>query len=129
MANLFDPPPVFELPFSKGGDLYFEFEYMPVVVDVDNNPVLDSHGNFQYAVADYPPGTDAVLVVEADGADIEVDGVIDGSIATFWKDKAFVGPDVVSTGGLWRLVLTFSDGLDKAICNGKVKRYDVNIAT
>lgn len=123
-TSLFDPPPIFDLPFSKGSDLYFEFEYMPVVVDGDGNPILDVQGNYQYAVADYPVGSSAQLIVEAESGDLIVVGDIVGAIATFWEDKANVGPDNVKANQLWRVLVTYADGYDKVICNGVVKRWD-----
>jgi hypothetical protein len=122
MANLFDPPPIFGLPFSKGGDLYFGFLYKPLVTDVNGEPILDSGGKKQFAIADYPSGSSVQLVIETDTDPIVVDAVIEGPLATVWEDKAIA--DTVKKGKLWRAVITFSNDLDQVMCNGATLRSD-----
>jgi hypothetical protein len=122
MANLFEPPPIFTLPLSKGGDLYFGFIYKPLVVDEDGAPVLTGGGQRQYAVADYPDGATVALIIDNDDTTITVDADIAGPQATVWEDKAVA--DTVKGGKLWRVVLTFADGFDQVICNGKTVRKD-----
>lgn len=124
MARLFNPPNVFDLPLSKGGDLYVAFRYMPLVVDGDGQPVLDGQGRKQYAEADYPAGASLTLTIDAKG---DADPIItladiDGSLATVHEDAAVVA--TVGNGHLWRAVLTYADGLDQVLCNGVTKRYD-----
>jgi len=121
MTLLFDPPRTFQLPFSKGGDLYFKFVFKPLVVDEDGNPVLDGAGHRQYAVADYPPGSTVKLAIDTDEP-VVVDATIEGSVATFWGD--FLMADTVPKGKFWRAVITFEDGLDQVLCNGTTVRYD-----
>lgn len=124
MTTLFDPPRIFELPFSKGGDLHFSFRYMPLIVDGDGLPVLDADGKRQYAAANYPAGATVKLVIETDdpAAPIVVAASILGSMATVWADT--VVADAVASRKLWRVVITYADGLDQVLCNGKTSRYD-----
>ena len=121
MTTLFDPPRIFELPFSKGGDLYFVFKYKELVTDEDGEPVL-LNGKKQYEIADYPDGSSVVLIIENGDSLVEVDATIDGSEATFWEDKAVA--DTVLPKKFWRAVITYSDGLDKVLCNGLTIRSD-----
>lgn len=124
MTTLFDPPQVFELPFSKGGDLHFTFRHMLLVVDGDGAPVLDEAGGRQYVEANYPNGATVQLFIETDdpAAPIVADATIAGPFATVWEDKAVA--DAVLPRKLWRAVITYADGLDKVMCNGKTARHD-----
>lgn len=122
MATLFDPPRIFELPVSKGGDLYFAFRYKPLVVDGDGEPILDGSGNRQYVVADYPAGSTVQVVIETDTTAITSDADIDGSLATIWEDT--VVADAVERNKQWRAVITYDNGLDVVMCNGLTGRYD-----
>lgn len=124
MTNLFSPPPVFTLPFSKGGDLYVGFLYKPLVVDGSGEPVLDTGGKKQYVIADYPLGSSLQLVIETDEPEtpIIVDSDITGSLAIVWEDKDVA--DTVVKGKLWRAVITFANGLDQVMCNGTTFRSD-----
>lgn len=123
-VNLFAPPPIFSLPFSLGGDLYVGFIYKPLVVDFNNEPILDAGGKKQYQVADYPAGATVEMVIDlkAPAAPLVIPAEIDGSIALIWSDKADV-EDVIP-GLLWRLVITYDDGLDQVMCNGTTVRSD-----
>jgi hypothetical protein len=114
-------PPRFELPLSKGGDLYCVFVYKPLVVDGNGNPVLDASGNRQYTETDYPAGAAVTLTIDGD-TPVAMDATIVGSAATVWEDKAVV--DVVPKGKLWRAVITYADGRDVVMCNGVTVRSD-----
>lgn len=122
MTNLFDPPPIFTLPFSKGGDLHFGFIYKPLVVDVNGEPVLDNGGKKQFVVADYPAGATVALVIDHDPDPITVDADIVGPLATVHAD--YLIADTVDKGKLWRAVITYSSGLDQVMCNGTTLRAD-----
>jgi hypothetical protein len=121
MTKLFDTPTVFELPLSKGGDLYVTFVYKPLLVNEDGDPILDGNGKRQYVESDYPTGSTVQLVIDGT-TPIVVDGEITGSQAVFWEDKFSV--DTAKNGKLWRVVLTYEGGLDQVLCNGTVVRAD-----
>jgi hypothetical protein len=121
MTQLFASPAVYELPLSRGGDLYVTLVYKPLVVDVDGEPILDGQGNRQYAPADFPDNSTISLVIDHD-TPITIDGTIDGSAAIFMEDKAVV--DDVKKGKLWRIVLAYDGGLDQVLVNGTVVRAD-----
>lgn len=126
MANLFDPPPTFTLPLSKGGDLYCQFVYKPLVVDGDGDPVLDINGGKQFAEADYPAGATVNLTIDAasDGstAAIAIPAVISGSRATVSEDHLVV--DDVPKNTFWRVVITYTGDVDVVMCNGLTSRND-----
>lgn len=121
MTNLFEPPPVFALPVSKGGDLHVTFVYKPLLVNENGDPVL-SGGQKQYIETDYPDGSSVQLVIETDGEPITADATITGSKATVHEDKAVA--DEVKNAKLWRVVITFADGFDQVMANGTTVRYD-----
>lgn len=119
MTLLFDPPPSFDLPLSKGGDLIVDFIYRPLLTGTDGDPVLDVNGKKQYPVTDYPTG--AVVVMQID-PNISQSAVITGHHATVTVDHALTDP--IKPGRLWRQKITYSDGRDVVLCNGKVIRKD-----
>jgi hypothetical protein len=123
MALLFDPAATYELPLSKGGDLYVTFTYMPLVVDGNGDPVLDAQGKKQYAEADYPTDAAVSFAIDSDPP-IATVAAIDGSKATVLVDKAEA--DTVKNGKLWRTVITYAgvDSRDVVMCNGTIVRYD-----
>lgn len=122
MAFLFDPPAIYELPLSKGGDLYVTFTYMPLVVDANGDAILDAKGNKQYAEADYPSGASVVFTIDSD-PQITADATIVGSKAIVLVDKADV--DTVKPSKLWRAVITYvDDSRDVVMCNGTIVRSD-----
>lgn len=130
---LFDPPPVFDLPLSKGGDLHVTLVYEPIVlddngnpvpaVDDNGNPILDSEGNpqYQHAEADWPDGSTVKLVIDSDTPTV-VTATIEGSLATV--DLDYVAADQIKPRLLWRAVLTHSTGLDEVLANGTTVRKD-----
>lgn len=131
MAYLFDPPPVRELPLSKGDDLHFIFVYKPLVVDEQGRP-LDENDvpttdptKFRFEVADYPAGVTIKLEIDASITNtIVVDGEINGSEALFHEDYTLIDPGDVKTNSLWRIVMTYSDERDQVLVNGLVIRND-----
>lgn len=120
MAELFSSPQVFDLPLSKGGDLYVDFIYKPLVVDEQGNPVL-VNGQRQYEVADYPDGATVKLVIDADEP-IVIDADITDSHAICWEQSDVV--DMIPKGKLWRAIVTYVNGLDVVLCNGVTTRRD-----
>ena len=121
MANLFNPPPMFTLPLSKGRDLHCTFVYKPLVTDEGGDPVLDEDGNRQYVEADYPDGATVTLTIDADEP-VEGAATITGSRAIVHIDSDLVDP--IGKGKLWRTTLTYEDGLDIVMVNGQTGRSD-----
>jgi hypothetical protein len=124
MTLLFDPPKVYELPLTKGADLYVVFVYKPLVVDENGDPVLDGEGNRQYQEADYPDGAAVRLRIEhpdEEGDDLKFNADIVGSRATIWQD--FTVADLIPKGVLWAVNVNFDDR-DIVMANGKTVRYD-----
>jgi hypothetical protein len=121
MTKLFAPPPKFELPLSTGGDIYFGIIHKPLVVDGDGEPVLDPQGQKIYQVADFPDGATIQVIIETPDPTI-IDGDIDGAIAVIWSQSEVA--DTIKAGTVWRAIITYSDGLDKVLCNGKTSRFD-----
>lgn len=122
MTALFPAPAIFELPISKGGDLFVAFVYKPLLTDEGGVPILDVDGNKQYVASDYPANSAITLAIDTDAEPIMVEGEIDGSMATFLGDKLLM--DTVKNRKLWRVVLTYDGGLDVVLCNGTTARFD-----
>ncbi|MCG7607074.1 hypothetical protein [Mycobacterium sp. CnD-18-1] len=120
MPELFSSPQVFELPLSKGGDLYVDFIYKPLVVGENGDPVL-SNGQKQYEVANYPTGAVVKLVIDTD-TPIESEATITDEHAVVWVQSEVI--DTVPKSKLWRVIITYSNGLDKVMCNGVTARRD-----
>lgn len=124
MATLFPTPPIFDLPFSDGGDLYCIFVYKPLVVDDDGAPILDGQGKRQYAVADYPVGATAALTIKTDDGPVVQPATIAGSQAVVQIDKANTTPTAIPKGKNWHFAITYAGGRDIVICNGLTVRAD-----
>jgi hypothetical protein len=122
-SNLFPTPPVFNLPFSEGGDLYCIFVYKPLVVDGDGNPILDGQGQKQYAVDDYPAGSSVTLTIDTETPLVQA-ASITGSQAVVQIDKALTGPSQIPKGKLWHVVISYTGGRDIVMCNGVTVRAD-----
>jgi hypothetical protein len=118
MANIpvIPPPALLDLPISNHADFYARFVYKPVVVDVNGEPVLLA-GKYQFVVADYPAGSSVTLIIDTNPP-LVVDAVITDQFAEVLIDKAVTA--TIGIGSTWSLVLTFADGFDKAIMEGKV---------
>jgi hypothetical protein len=108
MTDLFPRPPKANLPLSKGADLYVGFRNKTLVGDV-------------WTATDYPDGTTVALTIEA-VPPLVVNAVIVGSLATVWEQSEVV--DTVKAGIPWRAVITYADGLDRVMCNGRTVRSD-----
>lgn len=119
MTELFPSPQVFELPLTKGRDLYCEFVYEPLVVDGNGDPVL-LNGQPQYARADYPAGATVTMTIDTDEP-VTGTAEITGDTAVVLIDHLAV--DAVK-GKLWRLGITYTSGVDDVLANGKTIRKD-----
>jgi hypothetical protein len=120
VTYLFDPPQTFDLPLTKGRDLYFDFIYKPLLVDGSGDPILDSGGNKQYQVANYPGG--AVVTLEIDTSPPTT------ATATISTHHATVNvnytlADVIASRVPWRIKMVTS-GVDDVLAHGKTKRVD-----
>lgn len=109
MATLFDPPPVFDLPLSKGGDLS---------VDFLNNPSGD-----ETTYVDYGVGVTVTLII-----DTQPVTTAPASVSTF---HAAVKIESTVTDGIasrtpWRLIVSSptSPTTETVAANGKVRRFD-----
>lgn len=109
MANLFEPPPVFDLPLSKGGDLS---------VDFLNNPSGD-----QTTFVDYGPGVTVTLVIDTTPP-TSAPAVVSTYHAAV-KIESTVTDGIASRTG-WRLIVSSptSPTTETVAANGKVKRFD-----
>jgi hypothetical protein len=90
MTNLFEPPPVYELPLSKGGDLS---------VDFLNNPSGDGSTFVDYGVGvtvtliiDTEPAITKLAAVSTFHAAVKIESTVtDGTVAANGKVKRFDG--------------------------------------
>ena len=120
MVNLFDPPTSVTLPLVKGEDVDVEISYTLVVVDPTTGvPILDSDGEQQYIVTNFPTGSTVRLIIEPN---ITANATITGSSARMLIDNLQVNG--VRNGTLWRIVLTEVDTTDRVILHGQTKRFD-----
>ena len=136
MANLFNPPPKFGIPLSRGGDIYLRFTLK----------VPDGNGG--KVEVDFPPGSSLVFAITTAGQDSKLGdilgddglggGVVGEEICTkatisgsqaealvdhLRLDDLELGPDLGNTQ-LWRLTFTSAEGIDSPIANGWVFRAD-----
>jgi acetyl esterase/lipase len=120
VTYLFDPPQRFDLPLTKGRDLYFDFIYKPLLVDGSGDPILDVNGKKQYQVANYPGG--AVVTLEIDTSpQTTATATISTHHATVSVDYALA--DAIATQVPWRIKMVVS-GVDDVLAHGKTKRVD-----
>ena len=117
---LFEPPPSYGLPLVKGGDLHVVFVYKPVVTDDDGEPIL-ANGKYQYEKADYPAGATVKLIIETNPVQ-EFDADISGPNASVSVDHLIT--DEIDKNIDWRVILTYADGLDEVLANGRTFRKD-----
>lgn len=109
MANLFDPPPAFDLPVSLDGGLNVEF--LNVV-----------EGSDPTEYTDWDVGTEGKFVIGKLGATVaECALAFAGHVAT----AEILEDDMngVKAGLPWRFILT-STTPDTVVCNGKTVRFD-----
>ena len=70
MPNLYDPPVKYNLPLSKGSDLYVGFRHKTAVLGDDGEPT-------SFEVTDYPDGATVKLIIEG-SPPLTIDATIDG---------------------------------------------------
>lgn len=106
---LFAPPPIYDLPLSKGGDLSVDFR---------NNPNSDGT-----TFVDYEAGVTVTLTIDTDPV-IEADASIDGYHAYVKVESAVV--DLVKARVAWRAVVSTptSPPTETVAANGKTQRFD-----
>jgi hypothetical protein len=121
VRQLFSEPPAYKLPLSKGNDLLVKFIYKPLVVDGAGSPVLDANGKKQFVEENYPVGSSVSFFIDSEPP-VVFEAEITESVAVVLGD--FLAIDGVKNGALWRVVLTYPDGVNKVMCNGIVVRAD-----
>lgn len=121
VRQLFSEPPAYKLPLSKGNDLLVKFVYKPLVVDGAGDPVLDVSGKKQFVEAPYPAGSTVSFILESE-PEVSFAAEITDSVAVILGDHLAI--DDIKNGTLWRVVITYADGVDKVMCNGMVIRAD-----
>ena len=106
--NLFDPPPKYVLPLSRGGDL---------AVDFLNDPNQD--GDYQ----DYEDGVTVTLYVDTD-TPLEAAADIDGHHAVVKVESTVA--DGIPANTTWRLILSTptTPTTEVVVAYGKTKRFD-----
>lgn len=109
MVNLFTPPPVFELPLSKGGDLSVDFQ---------NNPSGDGT-----TFVDYDAGVTVTLVIDTEPG-LSTLAVVSGHHAAVKIESTVT--DAIAARVPWRLVVSSptSPTTETVAANGKTKRFD-----
>jgi hypothetical protein len=109
MTTLFTPPPVFDLPLSKGGDLS---------VDFLNNPSGD-----EVTFVDYGAGVTVTLVIDTTPPTTAV-----AAVSTFHAAVAIQSTvtDLIASRTPWRLIVSSptTPTTETVAANGKVKRFD-----
>jgi hypothetical protein len=107
---LFDPPPVYGLPISKGGDILVDFK----------NKV---RGSNPATYEDYPDGVSVVLVIDTDTA-ITATATISTHHAVVRIESEVA--DLIPAGKLWRCIyrVAGSPVTDVIVANGKTERHD-----
>jgi hypothetical protein len=121
MPALFESPPIYDLPFTKGDDLSVRFVYKEPLVDTKGNPVMDS-GRRRFAVADYPAGVEVVVEVDVKPTQLVFTADVAGSDAVIHEEFSVV--DAIPRGVAWRVKLIYADGLTKVAAYGKTVRND-----
>lgn len=109
MANLFDPPPQFDLPLSKGGDLSVDFQ---------NNPSGDGS-----TFVDYDDGVTVTLYIDSEPPVVAAADV-NGYHAAVKVESTVT--DAIAARAQWRLIVSSptSPTTETVAANGKVKRFD-----
>jgi hypothetical protein len=107
--NLFDPPPKYFLPLSKGGDLSVDFR---------NNP-----SNDDATFVDYDSGVTVTLVIDTDPV-ISAPATIT-TYHAYVKVESTVA-DAIAANVSWRLIVSTptSPTTETVAANGKTKRFD-----
>lgn len=121
IPNFLKPPPVFNLPLTKGQDFYVKIVYRTLKVDEEGEPILDEDDKKQYEVTDYPEGSSVSIEIDTTPV-TEFIGEIEGSVATFLDNYTITDP--IKPKLLWRAKVVYAGGLDKVLCNGTTTRED-----
>jgi hypothetical protein len=110
MANLFDPPPIYDLPLVKGQDLVIDFKNKTP----GSNPAV---------YVDYDTGVTVTLVIDADPV-ITAPAVITGHHAVCRVESTV--SDNIEKNLLWRCVLSLpgSPTTERVPANGRTARFD-----
>lgn len=110
MTNLFDPPPLYDLPLVKGQDL---------VVDFKNK----QPGSSPAVYIDYGVGVTVSLVIDTDTV-TTAPAVITGHHAVCRIESA--ASDAIPKGKLWRCVISLpgSPSTERVPVNGITQRFD-----
>lgn len=105
---LFPAPPVYDLPLSRGGDLFVSLTH----VDDDDNEIT------------WPTGASLTLFIDTDsGVPVSVSGSIDDAVSEFSVPHAKT--DGLRSGLLWRAVYTPPlSGRPEVLVNGETVRAD-----
>lgn len=110
MANLFDPPPIYDLPLVKGQDLVIDFK----------NKVPGSN---PAEYVDYADGVTVKLVIDAD-TDTVADATISGyhAVCRIESDVS----DLLPRGLLWRCIISLpgTPTTERVPVNGRTIRSD-----
>lgn len=105
---LFKPPPIRDLPLTKGQDLIVNFKNrIPNVTPAQYQP--------------YESGVSVLLVIETSPA-TEVLATIDGENAVCKVESTET--DTIRDGTLWRAVVNFPDNINLVAINGATVRWD-----
>lgn len=110
MPNLFDPPPIYDLPLVKGQDLIVDFK----------NRVPDSN---PAEYVEYDAGVSVSLIIDTDPP-TEAVGVVDGIHAVCRLEST--ATDQIKAGLLWRARITLPGDptTDLIAINGRTIRRD-----
>lgn len=113
MANLYDPPPIRDLPLTRGRDLVVDFQQQIPVDDV-------------LTYTPYGDGVTVSLIIDTDHDPVVAEAVIDGYHAIVRIESTVA--DIIPKGKLWRCrISTPASGEqtdDIVPVNGRTVRYD-----
>jgi hypothetical protein len=110
MANLFDPPPIYNLPLVKGQDLVIDFK--------NKTP-----GSDPSAYINFDAGVSVTLVIDTDPVTTAV-AVITGYHAVCRVESTV--SDEIAKGKLWRCIVSLpgSPTTERVPVNGVTIRFD-----
>ena len=110
MANLFDPPPIYNLPLVKGQDL---------VVDFKNK----TPGSDPAVYIDYDVGVTVSLVIDTDPVTTAAGTITDHHAVCRVESTV---SDAIAKGKTWRCVVSLpgSPTTERVPVNGVVVRFD-----
>ena len=110
MANLFDPPPVYDLPLVKGQDLVIDFK--------NKTP-----GSSPAVYIDYDPGVTVSLVIDTDPVTTAAAVITDHHAVCRVESTV---SDAIAKNLLWRCVVSIpgSPTTERVPANGRTQRFD-----